>query len=74
LLLDTGSDVDVVTDRSGLQLGAAADGASNYHIGVDPDANPKRTGEAPFVDGSSVSQYFGFQNSFGGANHGLARE
>src|SRR4051794_17264335 len=40
-LLNTGSDVDGVTDQGELQLASAADGSGDHLAGVDSDADPK---------------------------------
>ena len=45
-LLDTGRDVDGVTDQGELELACAADGAGDHHTGVDPDTDPKRAAKS----------------------------
>src|SRR6516165_6118184 len=44
-LLDAGSDVDGVTDEGELQLASAADGSSDHHTCIDPDADAKLPAE-----------------------------
>src|SRR4051794_36992442 len=40
-LLDTGSDVDGVTDQGELEFASASDGSCDHLAGIDPDADPK---------------------------------
>ena len=40
-LLDAGSDVDRVADKSEFEFASAADGAGDHHTGVDADTDPQ---------------------------------
>jgi len=62
-LLDTGRDVDGVTDQSELQLACAADGSGDHQTGVDPDTDPQRPVEP--LDNETLDQRCGGHRGVG---------
>src|SRR5947209_3602931 len=62
-LLNAGCDVHGVTDEGELELAAAADGPSDYHPGVDPDADPKCPAES--LGDQTLNQHSRRQRSVG---------
>src|SRR5881227_1609289 len=62
-LLDTGRDVDGVTDQGELQLACAADRSGDHHTGVDPDADPQHVAES--LSHQAVNQNSGIHGRVG---------
>ena len=62
-LLDAGSHVRRVADQAELQMSSAANGASDHHTGVDPDADPKLTAES--LGDEAVNQHSGAHRGIG---------